>query len=678
MADIRAWHGKSLSTHTSLRDDATKAGYRFLSLSLHGSVDAPLYTAVMIKRAQIVAQRDWPLLTADQFAATFQDQVAKGYGPVIIAATGSWSDPRFAAVFQPQNPIALTRHRLRFGNVNDLNTIQGMNWKAKKDGLILRWAASYGDPADWGFAAIWVPHTDKTVWNADGLLDSVSDFQKRAQAQTQGWARPAFVTPNGANQYLSAFADDEFGGWVLRWDMSKDAYQNEFNTWTSNGYLPSVVQGAGVEPNTRYAAIFVKSEDRIARQWHATGPVANTAIDDVMKSAMQEGPCKHAALAIVHGKRLVYARGYTWAEPDWPVVQPTTLFRIQSCSKAVTSLAIHQLIETHKLDLGETVQSILQLQTPSGASPNTLFSTITVRHLLEHTSGLNPQAARNDISIRDAFKTAHPGVQFPLPVSAEMTDSYIASLSLVSVPGTAQAYNNCGYYLLGRVLAKRRKTNTPMDALHANLLNPLGITRIRRAPTRLEDQPADEARYRHRIIVPIKGDPNELDIAVTPSVMSDSRPWVPLGYGNEQYEKQEGSGGLSAAATDLARLVAILIDPDDNPALKRKTITDMFANAIACQQTWKGPNDYRAGYGLDRCVAQTGGKYYGQKGGSLETSKSTIQFSGDWGYVVVWGGKPVSGAATKQYPDFHAVMDIARNTSWSSQDLFPQFGMASL
>jgi hypothetical protein len=215
MADITAWHGKTLQEHESLRDDAAKKGYRFLSLSIYGSTSSPFYAVVMIKRASVVAQRDWPALTADQFQSTFDDQAKKGYGPAIIAATGSASNPLFAAVFEPQNPIALTRHRLTTGNdATNLNTIQGMNAKAKKDGLILRWAASYGDAGSPGFAGIWQPDPDKTLWNNDGVLDAVGDYQARFNAEASAWCRPALVTLNGDNHYLSLFVNNEVGGWV--------------------------------------------------------------------------------------------------------------------------------------------------------------------------------------------------------------------------------------------------------------------------------------------------------------------------------------------------------------------------------------------------------------------------------------------------------------------------------
>ena len=50
MADIVAWHGRTLQEHIGLRDDAAKKGYRFLSLSIYGSTNSPFYAAVMIKR----------------------------------------------------------------------------------------------------------------------------------------------------------------------------------------------------------------------------------------------------------------------------------------------------------------------------------------------------------------------------------------------------------------------------------------------------------------------------------------------------------------------------------------------------------------------------------------------------------------------------------------------------
>jgi CubicO group peptidase (beta-lactamase class C family) len=324
-------------------------------------------------------------------------------------------------------------------------------------------------------------------------------------------------------------------------------------------------------------------------------------------------------------------------------------------------MAIYQLIEANLLNLTDKLQDILHLKTPSGGVPKSpQFANITIRHLLEHTSGVNANAFNDDISILNAFKAAQPAGSWQLPVSTDMRDFFIASLDLVSNPGTTQAYNNCGYYLLGRVLAKKRNRSTAIDALNDFLFSPLHISRIRRGTSLIAVTPPDEARYR------------ALDIPVVPSVMTNDRPLVPLGYGNEQYEDKEGSGGLSAATPDLARLIAILLAPINSPAMKRTTIQQMLDNAVASQAAWNG----RAGHGFDSVGNQGNGKYYGQKGGSLGTSHNVLEINGDWAFAMCWGGS--STAAANWYPDYPAVMNIAKGVAWGPADLFPSFGMPSL
>ena len=69
------------------------------------------------------------------------------------------------------------------------------------------------------------------------------------------------------------------------------------------------------------------------------------AIDDAMVAVMTANMLRGASLAIVHGTRLVYAKGYTMAEAGYPDVQPTTFFRQASVSKMFTAAAIYQLID---------------------------------------------------------------------------------------------------------------------------------------------------------------------------------------------------------------------------------------------------------------------------------------------------------------------------------------------
>jgi hypothetical protein len=326
-----------------------------------------------------------------------------------------------------------------------------MNATALSQGLIPLWVASYGTTSDPAFAAIWVANSNNTLWNMDGLLEDAGGYQARFNAQVSAWLRPSFVTLNTDNDYLSVFVADEIGSWVAHHNMTPSDYQTYFNQLTAQGFYPTAVQGGGADASSAHlAAIFVKSQTTTPLAFTASGPVANAAIDAQVEAILKAWPvARQAALAIVHGTKLVYARGYTYAESDWPTVQPTTYFRLASVSKTVTALAIFQLIESGRLALGDTLQSVLNLRTPSGGAPtDPNFAKITIKHLLEHTSGLQPGANSDALQIVQAWKAAGDS-SAAFPVTQAMTDAYIASLPLVTTPGAAQAYSNCGYYLLG-------------------------------------------------------------------------------------------------------------------------------------------------------------------------------------------------------------------------------------
>jgi hypothetical protein len=109
--DFVAWHGRTLTDHLDLSSHYQPLGYGFISLSLYGVTSSPHYAAVMI-RPTPAAQHHYPSLVPNQWQQIFDSEAAQGYGPVIIAATGAASSPLYASVFEPQNPIALTRNGL--------------------------------------------------------------------------------------------------------------------------------------------------------------------------------------------------------------------------------------------------------------------------------------------------------------------------------------------------------------------------------------------------------------------------------------------------------------------------------------------------------------------------------------------------------------------------------------
>ena len=341
-------------------------------------------------------------------------------------------------------------------------------------------------------------------------------------------------------------------------------------------------------------------------------------------------------------------------------------------SKTITALAVFQLIQEGKLSLSHTLQSVLQLRTPSGAAPtDARFNKVTIQHLLEHKSGIDTDSFDDGAKVVSAFNAAgHPT---SLPVNQATTDSYVAGLHLVTDPGSTQAYSNCGYYLLGRVVAHLRGKSWPVDAYQSHLFSPLGITRIPGTVDLLSAQSGDEARYQCSTDVDDNGRFSP-DLRVGQSLQSPHRPLVASGYGDAELAIAQGPGGISAAMTDLARFVSIMIDTQDNPALKRTMISSMLSAAATLQAS--GIN-LRAGYGLDGAQKLGSDSFYGQKGGLIANAASVFQFRDQWGFVLCFGN---SGQNRNPgwYPDFDAIMRIAKSVSWSSTDLFPHFGMPSL
>jgi hypothetical protein len=94
---------------TDLRETKSAVAPLVMSSVEIGEIFSYIMTSMIIaiKRPVVAAKRNWPKLTAEQFQQVFNEQAKLAYGPVMIAATGSFSDPLFATVFQPQNPIPL-------------------------------------------------------------------------------------------------------------------------------------------------------------------------------------------------------------------------------------------------------------------------------------------------------------------------------------------------------------------------------------------------------------------------------------------------------------------------------------------------------------------------------------------------------------------------------------------
>ncbi len=704
--DFIAWHDRPAADHLNQVDTYAAQGYRTISLCVYGSPADPRYAAVMVKRPVVVAQRQRIGLSRDQFQQLFDQQAAAGWGPLIVTATGPAQAPTIAAVFHQLPAAPLTKFGLTAAEFQAVNEAQ---W-APGGTAAPAWVDVYGLPGDERYVAVWLPNPDRAAWHCDPLGSDGATFQQRFDALRSGGARLAHAAVRPSGGIVGVFDDRVVAdGFIARTGLTSAEYQVQFDALTAQGYAPvrvcakgplQVVAGVVVPTGeNRFAAVFQRSETIAPRSFALSDPGrAVPQIDSAVEGIMRSNGIRGASLAITAGARLVYAQGYGFAEPGAAPVTPTTFFRQASVTKTFTAYAIHALIARGTnvgggatLGLDTLMQDVLQLTQPDGSPPaDPRFGHITVQHLLEMTAGVEPDLAD------PAVAAAPPAV--PLPVGAWRFAQYCASRKLTADPGSrAGGYNNTGYLLLGLIVAKLCGAGTFVDGL-IPLMEPLAIKRIRSARSLVQVQPPDEARYQ----------PNCEDIdaqhyrfpklGIARSVMSPDQPFVTLGYGDVDLEKGDGAGCLSAAAVDVARLIASLSAGDGNPLLDRAQVTEWLAAAaaasaaeaqrekvaaaeaaspswlvqflaLAVTKTW-GFNGFDAVSAVDAA----NGIFTGYKGGELSSTQDGIGFvRGGLGYAICWNRK--TPADNSWYPLFEAV--LASTHDWGTADLFPLYGMPS-
>ena len=114
------------------------------------------------------------------------------------------------------------------------------------------------------------------------------------------------------------------------------------------------------------------------------------AIDAYVTREMRGERIPGVSIAIVHGGEVVHARGFG-ADGAGHAITPQTPFLIGSMSKSFTALALMQLVQAGKVNLDSPAQFYLP---EFRVADSVASASITLRHLLYHTSGIPTKAPR--------------------------------------------------------------------------------------------------------------------------------------------------------------------------------------------------------------------------------------------------------------------------------------------
>ncbi|NIN72257.1 MAG: serine hydrolase [Gemmatimonadetes bacterium] len=167
-----------------------------------------------------------------------------------------------------------------------------------------------------------------------------------------------------------------------------------------------------------------------------------------------------AALAVARDGEIVYEQGYGLAQLEYEIpITPTTVFHVASVSKQFTAFAVAMLADQGKLSLDDDIRTHLPEVPDFG-------DTITIRHLIHHTSGLRDQWVL----------LAMAGWRLDDVITRDQIMRLVRrQRELNFTPGDEYLYCNTGYTLLAEIV--ERVTGQSFAEWTAdNIFRPLGMT----------------------------------------------------------------------------------------------------------------------------------------------------------------------------------------------------------
>ncbi|AJS60613.1 hypothetical protein UB51_21550 [Paenibacillus sp. IHBB 10380] len=278
-------------------------------------------------------------------------------------------------------------------------------------------------------------------------------------------------------------------------------------------------------------------------------PETTQEIDEEIVQNMQRFNIPGMAFVLADENGNVYVKGY--GRNEWEgteIVDPTTNFQIGSISKVFTSLAIMQLRDKGLVELDAPVTQYL----PWFATKETSLSArITIRDLLNHTSGLPGRLNTHDVEGSD-----------PDHIASQI-ERKLQNVQLVASPGTTYEYTNMNYDLLQLLLEKVTKQPFP-NYMSQHVFQPLGMNRTVYSFGDILPNSATGHRY----------------------IWGNVRPF------HEQLSYATlGSAGLTTSAEDFGKYISFLLgsSSEGNPSvLRSESLLEMHKSDIYDQSTGYG------------------------------------------------------------------------------------------
>jgi CubicO group peptidase (beta-lactamase class C family) len=349
---------------------------------------------------------------------------------------------------------------------------------------------------------------------------------------------------------------------------------------------PHMIEGAGIRP--------AEPPDSV--------PAGEALSDDALRAQLDryiarlsDADAFSGTVLIARDGQPIYRGSTGMADRESGLANNTdTKFNLGSMNKMFTAIAIAQLVEQGRLSLDQPVGTYLTDLPPE------IAETVTIHHLLTHTSGLGDFFGPAFEEVKDSLRS--PRDYFPLFLSKPLRFE----------PGTVWAYSNGGFILLGAVV-EAVSGRDYYDYIREHIYQPAGM-----GASDTYEKNASVPNLAHGYTTPLPQNPADLRVEDVLGPRADN-------YGILPRMGSPAGGGYSTVM-DLLRFAEAL---HAGTLVSRETAELFMTGTIDVPIA---PNA-RYGYGFEE--QQYRGTRITGHGGGFPGVNSKLDIYRDLGYTVV-------------------------------------------
>lgn len=351
-----------------------------------------------------------------------------------------------------------------------------------------------------------------------------------------------------------------------------------------------------------------------------------TAVDTKVNAFMTAYNIPGASLAVTKNGKLVYAKGYGFADQAAGTkVTTQSRFRLASVSKTFTGVAMVKLAQEGRLSLDAKVFGTNGLLgNDYGTQPyNTNLSNMTVRQLLNHTTGSWGASTGGDVIDQN-----------PSYTNPQLFNWVLNTRPNPQTPGSVYDYSNINFWIAGRIIEKI-SGKSYIDYIKQDVLAPLGISMTDIAGKTAAEIKTNEVKY--------YGQGNDAAYVY-----------------NIAFPRRDADAGLISTASDLAKFVLAF-----DGFTTRQDILN--ASSITALTTGSSANS-SYGLGIGLWAAENLWFNYGSLPG---TRTGFMRHNNGMTVVLLLNSRvdPTGNETPFIYAMQDLMLDLAKNSSYAWQDI---------